>query len=147
FHKLSELTHPRGEVVLTMSSMGDLVDLQRKWSKKLTSGTTDNSSIKAVGDVIYDTELGQPNFCHVFGTDLNDHMSAITRRRSPRQYWWVEGIRLPDDEFTSQEAERDNYSRVRKANDAKRGCVWAMDDYREFHTVAAFRSPMNPWQR
>jgi len=58
------------------------------------------------------------------------------------QHWWVEGIRCPDKEFASGEAERANYRRVVEANDRKRDRIWDAADYREFHTVAAFRSPL-----
>jgi hypothetical protein len=75
---------------------------------------------------------------------LNDHMTAIT---SEAQHWWMEGIRYPDEEFQSREAEQANYQRVREANKRKRGRSWDSDDYREFHTVAAFRSPMDPAKR
>src|SRR5262249_18708846 len=99
--------------------------------------------IETPGDVVYDTELGQTNFYHEFGTDLNNHMAAIT---GSGQYWWVEGIRYPDEEFESEAAEQANYKRVCEANEKKRGRSWGPEDYREFHTVAAFRSPQNPWQ-
>lgn len=144
FSQLGELTHPLGEIVLAMSATGDLVDLQRTWSEKLASGHVDGFAIEVLGDVVYDTELGQSNFYHVFGTDLNDHMKAIT---ASGQSWWVEGIRCPDEEFESRAAEQYNYQRVREANEKKRGRAWGADDYREFHTVAAFRSPMDPMER
>jgi hypothetical protein len=80
----------------------------------------------------------------VFGAELNDHMRAVTGRG---QYWWVEGIRCPDEEFASKEAERANYRRVLKANSTKRDRVWGAADFREFHTVAAFRSPLDPAAR
>ena len=90
---------------------------------------------------MYETELGQSNFYHVFSTDLNDHMRAIT---GWRQHWWVEGIRYPDEEFIRKPDERTNYQRVIKANRLKRGRIWTEEDYQEFHTVAAFRSARLP---
>ena len=129
---------------MSMSATGDLVELQQEFSERLASGITGGFPIQAPGDVVYETELGQPNFCHMFGVDLNDHMRAIT---GWGQYWWVEGIRYPDEEFASQEAEQANYRRVREANDRKRGRIWTADDYREFHTVAAFRSALDPRKR
>ncbi len=144
FHQLSQLTSPHGEMVLSVSSTGDLVELQPEFSERLANGITDGFPIQEPGDVIYETELGQSNFFHLFGVDLNGHMQAIT---GSGQYWWVEGIRYPDEEFSSQKAEQDNYRRVRNANDKKCGRVWTADDYREFHTVAAFRSPLDPGKR
>jgi hypothetical protein len=143
FHYLGELTDPQGEIVMAMSSTGDLVTQQDEWVEKLVSGNTQGYPIEAPGDVVYDTELGQANFYHVFGTDLSNHMDAITESG---QYWWVEGIRCPDEEFESEAAEQANYKRVCEANEEKRGQSWTPDDYREFHTVAAFRSPQNPGQ-
>jgi hypothetical protein len=77
----------------------------------------------------------------VFSTELNDYMKSIT---AAGQHWWVEGIRYPGEEFESQEAEQANYRQVRQANERKRGRVWNVDDYREFHSIAAFRSPVRP---
>jgi hypothetical protein len=141
FRQLSKLTSWRGEMIMSMSATGDLPELQREFSERLTSGTTNDFPIQAPGDVVYETELGQSNFCHVFGTDLNDHMRAIT---GWGQHWWVDGIRYPDEEFASREAEQANYRRVRQANNSKRNRTWDSADYREFHTVAAFRSSLDP---
>jgi hypothetical protein len=141
FHQLSKLTARRGEMVISVSSRGDLAELQPKFSERLANGITDGFPIQAPGDLVYETELGQSNFYHVFGTDLNNHMRAIT---GLGQHWWVEGIRYPDEEFTSREAERANYRRVLKANQSKRDRIWDSADYREFHTVAAFRSRRAP---
>ncbi|MGO8958548.1 MAG: hypothetical protein ACLQFR_14450 [Streptosporangiaceae bacterium] len=141
FRQLGELTSPHGEIVLSMSSTGDLTELQAVWAERLTNRAKGDFPIEVPGDLVYETELGQSNFFHVFGTDLNEHMKAIT---TTGQYWWVEGIRYPDEEFGSQEAEQANYLRVRDANNSKRGRAWDADDYREFHSVAAFRSPIDP---
>lgn len=141
FRGLSDLTSPAGEIVIAMSSTGDLVELQQEWARKLADGATSDFPVAMPGDVVYDTELGQANYYHVFSTDLDGHMDAIT---GSGQHWWVEGIRYPDEEFESHAAEQDNYQRVRKANERNRGRRWAADDYREFHTVAAFRSPEPP---
>ena len=141
FRQLGKITSRHGEMIISVSSTGDLAELQREFSERLARGTAGGFPIQAPGDLMYQTELGQSNFFHVFGTELNDHMDAITSRG---QYWWVEGIRYPDKEFAFREAEQANYRRVREANDSKRARVWDADDYREFHTVAAFRSPLNP---
>ncbi|HTU07690.1 MAG TPA: hypothetical protein VMG13_19205 [Trebonia sp.] len=141
FRQLGALTSPSGEMVLSVSSTGDLIEIQPEWERKRAEGDVGGFPVEAPGDVVYLTELGQPNFYHVFGTDLNDHMEAIT---APGQYWWVRGIRYPDPEFESEEAEQGNYGMVRKANESKRGRRWTASDFREFHTVGAFRSPVNP---
>ena len=141
FRKLGDITCPRGEIVLTVSGTGDLPDEQTEWAAKLATGATADFPIETLGDVIYYTELKQPNFYHVFSTDLNEHMKAIT---NSNQYWWVEGIRCPDEEFESHEAEQANYERVREKNMSKRVRRWDANDYREFHSVAALRSGVNP---
>jgi hypothetical protein len=141
FRQLGELTSPLGEIILCLSSTGDLVEVQPEWSHRLTTGETGGFPIERPGDLVYHTELGQANFYHIFGTELNDYMTAIT---AEGQHWWVEGIRYPGEEFESQEAEQANYRLVRQANEGKRGRVWDANDYREFHTVAAFRSPISP---
>jgi hypothetical protein len=60
------------------------------------------------------------------------------------QHWWIERMRYPGEEFQSREAGQANYRLVRQANQNKRGLVWSATDYREFHTIAAFRSPIGP---
>lgn len=141
FRQLSELTSPRGEIILCLSATGDLVEIQPEWSEKLAAGDTGGFPIERHGDLVYDTELGHQNFYHVFGTELNDYMKSIT---TAGQRWWIEGIRYPGEEFKSLEAEQANYRLVRQANERKRGRVWGADDYREFHSIAAFRSPVGP---
>ena len=138
FRQLGILTAFRGEMVLAMSSTGDLIELQPEWSQKLADGNIGDFPVETSGDVVYTTELGQSNFYHVFGVELNNYMSEITTKG---QQWRVEGIRYPGEEFESDEAEQANYKRVCKANEVKRGRDWNADDFREFHTVAAFRSP------
>ena len=144
FRQLGKLTSRRGEMVISLSATGDLAELQQEFSERLANGATGGFPIQAPGDVVYETELGQSNFYHVFSTELNDHMRAVT---GWRQHWWVEGIRYPDEEFSSREAEQANYHRVLEANDRKRDKIWDSADYREFHTVAAFRSPLDPAER
>ena len=144
FQQLGRLTSQHGEMVLSVSAAGDLAELQPKFSEWLANGITGGFPIQGSGDVVYETELGQSNFFHVFGVELNDYMRAITGKG---QYWWIEGIRYPGEEFDSREAEQANYQRVCSANDEKYGRVWTADDYRNFHTVAAFRSPLDPGKR
>jgi SAM-dependent methyltransferase len=145
FHQLGKLTARRGEMVISVSSTGDLAELQPEFSERLANGITGDFPIQAPGDLVYETELGQSNFYHVFGIELNNNMRAIT---GWGQHWWVEGIRYPGEEFTSREAERANYRRVLKANESKCDRTWDAVDFQEFHTVAAFRSPLTPkkWQ-
>jgi hypothetical protein len=144
FRQLSILTSWRGEMVFSVSSTGDLSELQPEWSKRAANGDREGFPVEALGDLVYETELGQSNFYHVFGDELNDHMKAIT---TGGQHWWVEGIRYPEEEFATRAAEQDNYRRVCDANKGKRGRIWTPADYEEFHTVAAFRSPLNPGGR
>jgi SAM-dependent methyltransferase len=137
FRALGEATQPTGEMVLAVGSTGDVVAEQALWAARLEAGTLGDAPIEVQGDVLYETELGQTNYYHVFGTDLGEQMAAIT---GPGQRWWVEGIRLPDDEFTSVAEEQANYRRVVAFNREKSGSAWTADDYRRLHTVAAFRS-------
>ena len=141
FRQLGKLTARRGEMAVSVSATGDLSELQPEFAERLANGLTGGFPIETPGDLVYETELGQSNFFHVFSTDLDDHMRAIT---GWRQHWWVEGIRYPDEEFASQAAERANYRHVLRANRLKWGRRWAPEDYREFHTVAAFRSAQKP---
>lgn len=141
FCQLGKLTARRGEMIISVSATGDLAELQPEFAKRLANGMTDGFPIADPGDLVYETELGQSNFYHVFSTDLNDHMRAIT---GWRQHWWVEGVRYPDEEFTRKPDERANYQRVLQANYLKGNRTWAADDYREFHTVAVFRSAQLP---
>lgn len=141
FRQLSELTSPLGEIILCLSSTGDLVDVQPEWTARLATGDTGGFPIQQPGDLVYYTELGQPNFYHVFSTELNDYMKSIT---AAGQRWWIEGIRYPGDEFESSKDEQLNYHLVRQANERKRGRVWGAHDYQEFHSIAAFRSPAGP---
>jgi hypothetical protein len=141
FRQVSDLTSPLGEIFLCLSSTGDLVEVQPEWAERLAAGDTGGFPIEQPGDLVYYTELDQPNFYHVFGIELNDYMKSIT---TAGQRWWTEGIRYPGEEFESLEAEQVNYRLVRRANERKRGRVWSADDYREFHSIAAFRSPVGP---
>ena len=78
FHQLGRLTSRYGEMVISVSATGDLAELQPEFSERLANGITGGFPIQAPGDVVYETELGQSNFYHVFGAELNDHMRAIT---------------------------------------------------------------------
>jgi hypothetical protein len=51
------------------------------------AGSTGDFPIEAPGDLVHETGLGQSNFFHAFGTELNDYMTAIT---AAGQFWWVE---------------------------------------------------------
>ncbi len=135
FRQLGKLTSRRGEMVISVSSTGDLTELQPEFSERLANGDTGGFPLEAPGDLVYETELGQSNFYHVFAADLADHMKAIT---GWRQRWWLEGIRYPDEEFDCRQSERGNYRRVIQANKGKTRS-WTEEDYREFHTVAAYR--------
>ena len=141
FRQLGRLTARRGEMVISVSATGDLTELQPEFAERLKTGQTDGFPLSEPGDLVYETEIGQSNFYHVFSTELNDHIRAIT---GWGQHWWVEGIRYPDDEFDRRDDERTNYRRVLKANRAKGGRAWAAVDFQEFHTVAAFRSAHRP---
>lgn len=137
FAGLSAVTRPDGDLVIAVSSTGDLVEDADAWERRLELGAVGDAPIEVPGDVLYDTEIGRKNYYHVFGSDLGDYLHEIT---GLGQRWWVEGIRFPDEEFVSRDEEQDNYRRVRAFNAAKAGRPWTVGDYRQFHTVAGFRS-------
>lgn len=137
FRLLGAVTDPLGELLVAPSVSGDLVDLQAEWAERLRRGDTDGYPIERPGDVVYETELGQPNFYHVFGTDLAELLAATC---GPGQRMWLEALRMPDDEFTSRPAELDNYRRAREFNARIGRRPWRPEDYRQVHTALAVRS-------
>ncbi|WP_069161177.1 hypothetical protein [Nocardia altamirensis] len=143
FETLGSLTHPRGEMVISVSSTGDLVEDNKYWLEKLRNGDVAGLPIEAPGDTIYDTEIpGLANFYHVFDTDLDDSMQRTLTDGDQR--YWVEGIRFPDPEFDSVQAEQENYRKVVEFNRQKAGDLWTPADYAQLHTVAGFRSGSVP---
>jgi hypothetical protein len=137
FRMLGGLTDARGELLVAAAVLGDLVDLQAEWAERLRNGDINDYPIEGPGDVIYETELGQVNFNHVFGTDLAELLAATSR---PGQAAWLEALRMPDEEFASEEAELDNYRRAREFNARIGRRPWQSADYRQVHTVLAVRS-------
>lgn len=133
--ELGNLTQDTGEVILAVPATGDLRD-----------GRQDVDTIHrqvlqyllvSPQDALYETEIGQTNYCHLFGLDFNRHMQSITKER---QRWWMQAIRFPDDEFMSPKAERRNYREVQRMNVKKRRRLWSADDFERCHTVAGIRS-------
>ncbi len=137
FRLIGDLTDPRGELLVAASVSGDLVDHQAQWATRLRAGDVDGYPIEVAGDVMYETELGQLNYLHVFGTDLADLLESVT---APGQHGWIEAIRYPDEEFASAVEERANYDKVRQFNRVVGDRPWTADDYRQVHTAAAIRS-------
>lgn len=134
---LGRVTHPRGELVLSVSSLGDLVAAQREWAERLGRGDVEGFPIEEPGDVVYETELGQRNYYHVFGPELPGLVDVAVTDAGQRVR--VHGIRGLDDEFADRAAERLNYDRVRRLNRACRTAGWAEADYRKLHTIAVVR--------
>ena len=137
FRLLGDLTDPRGELLVAASVGGDLVEDQRQWARRLRDGDVAGYPIEVPGDVMYETELGQLNYLHVFGTDFADLLASVT---TSGQHAWIEAIRFPDEEFASVVEERANYDKVRRFNRAVADRPWSPDDYRQVHTAAAIRS-------
>jgi SAM-dependent methyltransferase len=137
FRMLSEVTDPRGELIVAPSVSGDLIDLQEYWRRRRLTDDVVGHPIEADGDVIYETELSQRNFWHVFGDDL---WEMLTANAGPEQRVWLEAIRLPADEFQSVEEEQLNYSLAQAFNRRIGHRRWGPDDYRQVHTAAAIRS-------
>jgi SAM-dependent methyltransferase len=134
---LGEMTDPRGELLLAVSSTGDLVEAQEYWDGVRERGGPHPPILADTGDVLYETELGQENYWHLFGEDLLDHVRAVT---GEGQRCWVEGIRVPGDEFTSVQEEQANLRAVQELNRTLAGRTWTDEDYRRFHTILAVRS-------
>lgn len=137
FRLLGDLTHPRGELLIAASVSGDLVEDQENWARRLSGNDVDGYPIEVPGDVMYETELGQRNYLHVFGTDFADLLESV---RAPGQHAWIEAIRFPDEEFASVAEERANYDKVRRFNREIGDRAWTAEDYRRLHTAAAIRS-------
>jgi hypothetical protein len=93
--------------------------------------------IEIEGDVIYQTELSQENFWHVFGTDL---WELLERNLGPGQTGWLEAIRLPGEEFRSREEEQANYRGTQEFNRRVGRRPWTAAEYRSVHTAAAVRT-------
>ncbi|WP_045741286.1 hypothetical protein [Actinoplanes sp. NBRC 101535] len=134
---LCDVTDPRGEVLVAPSVSGDLVELQAEWAGRLAAGTVGAHPIEQPGDVIYETELGQQNFYHVFGSDLADLLEECRR---PGQRAWLEAVRMPDEEFTCVAEEQDNYRRAREFNARIGRRRWRPEDFRQVHTALAVLS-------
>ncbi|BBH70613.1 hypothetical protein ACTI_72980 [Actinoplanes sp. OR16] len=137
FTMLNDVTDPRGELLVASSVSGDLVDLQAEWEDRRRRGDIGGWPIEMQGDVVYQTELMQENFCHVFGADL---AALLEANREPSQSAWLEAVRMPDPEFSSEREERDNFRRVVAFNETVRHRSWRPEDYREVHTAVAIRS-------
>ena len=86
---------------------------------------------------MYETELGQQNFAHVFGEDLGDMVSANSTLARPG---WLEAVRMPDQEFQTVDQELSNWRRVQEFNRRMHGRGWLSSDYWQVHTVAAILS-------
>jgi hypothetical protein len=137
FEMLAEVTDPRGELMVAPSVLGDLVDLQKHWRTRRLEGDVAGLPIEVDGDVIYETELSQSNFWHVFGLDL---WELLQENVKPDQTAWLEAIRLPDEEFQSRAEEQANFRRTRAFNRRMGRRPWQEDDFREVHTAVAIRS-------
>jgi hypothetical protein len=137
FRMFSEVTEPDGEILVAPSVSGDLVELQEHWRNRRLAGTIVGHPIEVDGDVIYQTELAQDNFWHVFGADLWELLEANV---GPGQRAWLEAIRLPGEEFQSTEEEQVNYRRTQEFNRRVGRRRWTAEDYRDVHTAVAIRS-------
>jgi hypothetical protein len=144
FRMLGEVTHPQGEVVITISATGDPVDgWQQIWHDRLGHSNIGESPLKEPGDMLYETEIpGLFNFYHVYSTDFIECMEA-TRTKQSSQRCWVESIRFPGPEFASSAEEQTNYVKVDAFNQLIRGRAWVADDFSKVHTVGGFRSSIN----
>lgn len=139
FKMLGSATAPDGEMVISVSSTGDLQEDQEIWASRLQQGDTQGFPIEMAGDVMYETEIsGLMNYYHLFGIDFMDCMQQTLTH--PDQACWVEAVRFPDEEFMTKAEEEANYKKVVRFNESKRGMVWEALDYSKLHTVVGFRS-------
>jgi hypothetical protein len=134
---LDRVTDLRGELLIAPSVSGDLVEAQAEWAEKLRSGDVGDYPIEVPGDVMYETELQDLNFWHVFSTDLEELIRRVCRRR---QRAWIEALRMPGPEFRSLADEQENYRQTQLFNLSKRRRPWRHSDYRRVHTAVAVRS-------
>ena len=104
-----EITGDKGELILAVAASGDMVDAQRIWANRLHTSQTLGFPISSPGDLIYETEIGQQNFWHVFGTDLHALLEECLP--SSREYR-IRAIRMPGEEFQDEASERINYQRA-----------------------------------
>jgi hypothetical protein len=141
FTTLAQLTEPRGEMVIAVSTTGDPVDEQPDWARGLSRRVKRRLRLEEPTDVIYETELGQTNYWHRFGTDLDQHLAEL---RTAGQFCWTEAIRFPGPEFRNEREEQDNHRLVQEFNEGRRGRRWTADDYAAVHTAAVFRSAGEP---
>ncbi|WP_030436733.1 hypothetical protein [Actinoplanes subtropicus] len=137
FEMLAAVTDPGGELMVAPSVLGDLVDLQKQWRERRLEDDVAGLPIEVGGDVIYETELAQSNFWHVFGPDL---WQLLQENANLGQTAWLEAIRLPDEEFRSRAEEQANFRRTRAFNRRIGRRPWREDDFREVHTAVAIRS-------
>lgn len=137
FDLLARLTDERGEFVVAVSALGDLEEAQEESRDALRRNNPDGLPIEVPGDVVYLTELNQLNFWHVFGTDLQDLLTAAPFSAGRG---WLVPVRFPDEEFETHEAEAENYRRVRDFKVSKGDAPWVESDFRRLHTVAAVHS-------
>ncbi len=136
FELLAQLTDERGEFVVAVSALGDLEEAQEESRDALRRNNPAGLPIESAQDVVYLTELGQLNFWHVFGLDLQDLLAGAFRGGRS----WLAAVRFPDDEFQTPEAEAANYRLVRAFNANKGDAPWSEEDFRRLHTVAAIHS-------
>jgi hypothetical protein len=133
FRLLGALTNARGELLVAVSGTGDLVEEQKEWRRWRDLGFPAEGS----GDVIYTTELGKPNYYHVFGVELNELLDSVT---TPEHQSWLQALRFPDDEFNTLDEEMANYDHVRRFNREIGRRRWTEADFAQVHTVLAVRS-------
>jgi hypothetical protein len=138
FRLLGTLTNARGELLVAVSGTGDLVEEQKEWQGWRDLGFP----IEGSGDVIYKTELGKPNYYHVFGVELNELLDLVT---GPEHEAWLEALRFPDAEFNSLDEEMANYDRVRRFNRDIGRRRWTDVHFAQVHTVLAVRSGWPSW--
>lgn len=134
---LVRATADAGELLLAVASTGDMVDARGEWAARLAAGDVGTWPVHDPGDLLYETELGQLNFWHVFDTDLVEDLEALV----PGRQVVVRALRMPGAEFACADDEALNHAAA-VAHDAAVGARrWRPEDFARCHTVAVVVSP------
>lgn len=140
FAMLGAITHTKGEVIVTASTIGDLVPEYTSEGEDILEDVLDD---KGERDVVYKTEVGIDNYLHLYGTDFKDCMLA-TRTDQIHQNVWLQPIRMLGNEYATSVEEQIAYGQLRQWAARMRTERWHREDFRSIHTVGGFRSYTAP---
>lgn len=139
FGMLGSLTHIKGEVIVTASTIGDLVPEYASEGEDILEDEIDEHGER---DVVYATESGVNNYLHLYGPDFENCMRAT--RTDIHQKLWLQPIRMLGKEYTTSVEERQAYGELRRLAQQHSRKRWRRTDYESIHTVGGFRSYTAP---